>query len=100
LQYADDTILLLEDNLDQARNLKIIICLFEQMSGLKINFHKSDIYCLGEPSDREGDFERIFTCKSGLLPMKYLGVPINKKRLKNSDWDSTEGKMRNKLGPW
>jgi hypothetical protein len=32
--------------------------------------------------------------------MKYLGVPINRKRLKNSDWDSTEGKMRNKLGPW
>jgi hypothetical protein len=31
LQYADDTILLLEDNLDQARNLKVILCLFEQM---------------------------------------------------------------------
>jgi hypothetical protein len=70
------------------------------MSGLKINFHKSDIYWLGGALEREGDFERIFTCKSGLLPMKYLGVPINKKRLRNSDWDSTEGKMRNKLGPW
>jgi hypothetical protein len=32
--------------------------------------------------------------------MKYLGVPINRKRLKNLDWDSTEGKMRNKLEPW
>jgi hypothetical protein len=30
LQYADGTILL-EDDLEQARNLKIIICLFEQM---------------------------------------------------------------------
>jgi hypothetical protein len=80
LQYADDTILLVEDNLDQARNLKIILCLFEQMSGLKINFHKSDIYCLGEALEMEGDFKRIFTCKSGLLPMNYLGVPINRKR--------------------
>jgi hypothetical protein len=76
--------------------MKVILCLFEQMSGLKINFHKSEIYCLGGG----GDFERIFTCKSGLLPMKYLRVPINKKRLKNSDWEPTEGKMRNKLGPW
>jgi hypothetical protein len=49
LQYADDTILLLEDNLEHARNLKTILCLFEQMSGLKINFHKSDIYYLGGP---------------------------------------------------
>jgi hypothetical protein len=70
------------------------------MSGLKISFHKSDIYYQGGALEREGDFERIFTCKSGLLPMKYLGVPINKKRLRNSNWDSTEGKMRNKLGPW
>jgi hypothetical protein len=79
LQYADDTILLLENNLDQARNLKVILCLFEQMSGLKINFAKSDICCLGGALDREEDFERILTCKSGLLQMKYLGVPINQK---------------------
>jgi hypothetical protein len=85
LQYAEDTILLLEDNLDHARNMKVILCLFEKISGLKINFHKSDIYCLGEALEREGDFERIFTCESRLLPMKYLGVPINKKILRNSD---------------
>jgi hypothetical protein len=58
------------------------------------------IFIVWGASDREKDFERIFTCKSGSLPMKYLGVPINKKRLKNSDWDSNEGKIRNKLGPW
>jgi hypothetical protein len=70
------------------------------MLGLKIIFDKSD-YCLGEASERESksSFERIFTCKSRSLPMKYLGVPINKKRLKNSNSDPTEGKMRNKLGP-
>jgi hypothetical protein len=58
------------------------------------------IFIVWGASDREKDFERIFTCKCGSLPMKYLGVPINKKRLKNSDWDSNEGKIRNKLGPW
>jgi hypothetical protein len=38
LQYADDTILLLRDNLEFARNLKFILILFERMSGLKNNF--------------------------------------------------------------
>jgi hypothetical protein len=47
LQYADDTILLFEDDLENARNVKFILCLFEQISGLKINFHKSDFFCLG-----------------------------------------------------
>jgi hypothetical protein len=44
LQYADDMILLFEDNLEQARNLKFLLCLFEEMSRLKINFHKSELY--------------------------------------------------------
>lgn len=43
LQYADDTIFLLQDDLEGANKLKFILCLFEQMSGLKINFHKREI---------------------------------------------------------
>ncbi|KAE8805385.1 hypothetical protein D1007_18626 [Hordeum vulgare] len=42
LQYVDDSIFLLDDDLDSARNLKMMLCAFEQMSGLKINFHKSE----------------------------------------------------------
>lgn len=40
LQYADDTIFMFRHNLESARNLKLILCLFEQLSGLKVNFHK------------------------------------------------------------
>jgi hypothetical protein len=40
LQYADDTILLIQDDLEQARNLKLLLYLFEAMSGLKIYFEK------------------------------------------------------------
>jgi hypothetical protein len=43
LQYADDTILLIQDDVEQARNLKLLLYLFEAMSGLKINFDKSEI---------------------------------------------------------
>jgi hypothetical protein len=37
LQYADDTILFMEHDLDKAINMKLILCLFEQLSGLNIN---------------------------------------------------------------
>jgi hypothetical protein len=39
LQYADDTVVFLDHNLEHARNIKLLLTLFEQMSGLKINFH-------------------------------------------------------------
>ena len=40
LQYADDTILFMDHDLEKAINLKLLMCAFEQLSGLKINFHK------------------------------------------------------------
>ena len=47
LQYADDTILFMDHDLEKARNLKLILSAFEQLSGLKINFHKSELFCFG-----------------------------------------------------
>jgi hypothetical protein len=44
LQYADDTIIFMENNLEKALNMKLILCIFEELSGLKINFHKSEIF--------------------------------------------------------
>jgi hypothetical protein len=40
LKYADDTIICLEDNVQKARHVKLLLYLYEQMSGLKINFEK------------------------------------------------------------
>ena len=37
LQYADDTIVYLKDDLSVARNMKLLLYLYELMSGVKIN---------------------------------------------------------------
>ena len=77
LQYADDTILFMEHDKEKAVNMKLILCIFEQLSGLKINFHKSEIYCFGKAKDKESQYMQIFGCEVGSLPFKYLGVPIH-----------------------
>jgi hypothetical protein len=48
LQYADDAILFMEQNFEQTKNMKLLLSAFEQLSGLKINFHKYEIFCFGE----------------------------------------------------
>jgi hypothetical protein len=53
MQYVDDTILFMDHNIDQARNIKLLLSVFEQMSGLKINFHKSEIFCFGQVKEEE-----------------------------------------------
>lgn len=36
----------------------------------------------------------------GDLPLKYLGIPIDQKRILNKDWKVAENKMEHKLGCW
>jgi hypothetical protein len=68
LQYADDTIIFLEHDLEKALNMKLILCIFEQLSGLNINFHKSELFCFGKAEDQ---YKHLFGCQSGMLPIKY-----------------------------
>jgi hypothetical protein len=51
LQYANDTILFMEHDLAKAVNMKLILCISEQLSSLKINFHKSELFCFGEAQE-------------------------------------------------
>jgi hypothetical protein len=38
----------MEHDLEQDVNMKLLLCAFELLSGLKINFHKSELFCYGE----------------------------------------------------
>jgi hypothetical protein len=100
LQYADDTILFLEDDLNQAKNLKIVLNTFEKLSGLKINFHKSELYCFGNAKSRTVSYGEIFGCKEGTLPFRYLGIPMNTHKIRNQDWQLVETRFQKKLASW
>ena len=47
LQYADDMILFIEDTAQDITNLKFILFCFEEMSGLRINYNKSEVFVIG-----------------------------------------------------
>jgi hypothetical protein len=42
----------MEHDLQKAVNMKLILSIFNQLSGLKINFHKNDI-CFGRAKEDE-----------------------------------------------
>lgn len=83
LQYANGTIFLFHGDLFMAKNFKLVLILFEQMSALKINFHKSEVFCFGEDVQFEELYADMFTCPKK-LSMKYLGVSIDHNKLCNS----------------
>jgi hypothetical protein len=93
LQYADDTILFMKHDIDKAKNMKLLLSAFEQLSGLKINFHKSEIFCFGQAKDYELQYEQLFGCKKGSCPFKYLGIPMHYRKLNNKDWAMIEERI-------
>jgi hypothetical protein len=48
LQYTDDIIICLKHSLEGARNMKLLLYMYELIAGLKINFYKSKILTIND----------------------------------------------------
>ena len=100
LQYVDDIVLFMSHDFEKARNMKLILSTFEQLSGLKINFHKSEIFCFGKARDNEVFYSQLFGCGVGKFPFRYLGLPMHTRKLSNKDWQTIENRIEKKLSGW
>jgi hypothetical protein len=87
LQCADNSIIFLENDRQGAKNMNLLMCTFDQLSGLKINFHKIELFCYGAAKDHEVDYSQIFGCGMGTFP---LGIPMHHRKLRNIDWKEVE----------
>jgi hypothetical protein len=85
MQYADDTLLFLENNLSSAINLKWILACFEHMSGMRINFHKCDLVPINVDENDAQFIAQTLSCKLGEFSMQYLGVPLHHSKLRRED---------------
>ena len=100
LQYADDTILFLQNDLLQAAHFKWILACFEKLSGMKINYNKSDLLTLGISEEDKLALARCFCCNIGSFPIKYLGVPLHFNKLKREDIQPIVNKLMNRVAGW
>jgi hypothetical protein len=74
----------LDDDLEKARGLRLVLSAFEKLFGLKI-FHKSELFCFWDTKERVAKYVRLFGCKEGEFPFRYLGIPMSLSRLFNRD---------------
>jgi hypothetical protein len=86
----------MENDLEQATNMKLLLCAFEQLSRLKINFHKSEVFCYGEAKEIESCYTELFGCGLGQYPFRYLVIPMHHKKISNADWKFIEEKFEKK----
>ena len=100
LQYADDTLIFSSNDMEHLRYLKCCLGLFEQISGMRINFHKSELVVLNIEDEEANTISHLFGCPLGSLPMRYLGVPLHFDKLTREDVQPLVDKILKKLASW
>lgn len=73
---------------------------FEWLTGLKINYHKSEVYGFGVSQIEKEEMANMLNCVLGDLPMKYLGIPVSDHNLTMGAFGFLPQKMLTRLDPW
>jgi hypothetical protein len=78
-------------------NLKFILICFELLSGLKINYHKSEVIVMRVEAQEQARVANLLNCREGAFPFRYLGFPMSDKKHTISDMVATVG---GRVEPW
>ncbi|KAE8789928.1 retrotransposon unclassified [Hordeum vulgare] len=81
-------------------NLMFFLLCFEEMSGLKINFDKSEVVVLGYSEVEQHRIADNLNCKLASLPISYLGMPSAESRILVSGFDPLVGRVASRAEPW
>lgn len=76
VQYADDTLVLLQADAKQLYCLKALLNTFAEATRLKVNYSKSNIIPINISEDKVEIMVRTLNCKKGVFPSTYLGMPL------------------------
>jgi hypothetical protein len=86
IQYADDTLIVLEALVAQLFFLKGVLQSFSDSTRLQINFSKSMMVPVNLSNEKLNHLARTFGCQTGSFPFTYLGLPLGLKIPKVDDF--------------
>jgi hypothetical protein len=77
IEYANDTLLIMEACPQQLLVLKAILNIFADSTSLKVNYSKSNMIPINMSQERLNHLVATFNCQAGSLPFTYLGLPLS-----------------------
>ncbi|XP_024630811.1 uncharacterized protein [Medicago truncatula] len=82
------------------RALRAVLVLFESVSSLKVNFHKSMLSGINISDSWLGAATTALNCRVGRVPFTYLGLPVGGDSRRLAFWDPVVARIANKLSVW
>jgi hypothetical protein len=100
LQFADDTLILGEKSWLNVRTMRAVLLLFEEISGLKVNFNKSMLTGVNISESWLSEAALVMNCRRGTIPFVYLGLPIGGDPRKLCFWKPVVDRIVSRLSLW
>ena len=98
VQYADDTLIILEGDSKQLLFLKSAINTFSEATGLRVNLRKPMMLPINVPEQKMEFLANTFGCSKGTFPFTYLGLPLGLSKPVIQDFLPLMNKCERRLG--
>jgi len=100
LQFADDTLINGEKSWLNVQCMRTVLVIFEQLSGLRVNFHKSFLTRINVSDSWLSEAALVMNCRVGAFPFVYLGLPIGGDPRKLNFWRPVLNSIKSRLSNW
>ena len=100
LQYADDTLLLIQGDTQQVGIIKRILEYFSSFTGLSINFQKSSFVPICVDPAVCQQIAQILQCQPSAFPCTYLGLPLSMHKITHGLLMPVIHKVDKRLSGW
>jgi hypothetical protein len=100
LQYADDTLLIIQGSVQQAFLAKQILHAFSEFTGLQINFQKSTFVPMHMTELDATNAASILGCNIADLPCTHLGLPLSANKISKQLLQPVINKIHKRLPGW
>jgi len=80
--------------------MRVVLLLFEDVSGLKVNFNKSMLTGINISDSWLSEAALVMNCRRGTIPFIYLGLPIGGDPRKLSFWKPVVDRIVSRLSKW
>ncbi|KAL0289202.1 UNVERIFIED_CONTAM: Retrovirus-related Pol polyprotein from type-2 retrotransposable element R2DM [Sesamum radiatum] len=100
LCFADDVLIFCSADTQSASIIKQSLAEFAILSGLQVNPHKSQVILSKSVQSERQAILDIMGYQAGMLPIKYLGVPLVASRLSIEDCKPLLHKIDKRLAGW
>jgi Reverse transcriptase (RNA-dependent DNA polymerase) len=100
LLYVDDTLIFIKPTLTHVRLLDVILHKFWEMSGLGVNYQKSELLLTVPDTYSQLQFAQSLSYRVGEFPITYLGLPLSNKKISKYAYQPMLDSIQARLPGW